>query len=408
MSTQLSLSAVVIGAGPAGLMASEQLAKRNIEVTVFDAMPSVGRKFLRAGIGGLNLTHSENKAQFVQRYTPQAHVEPWLTRFDADALVAWAKALGIDTFVGSSGRVFPTQKKAAPMLRTWLKRLTEAGVRIETRHRWQGWDAQGRLLFQTPQGDLSVTAQVVIFALGGGSWARLGSDGQWLSKFQQRGVACTPFRPSNCGFNYPWSATCQATHQGEPLKSVQLSVQNHRKKGDAVLSKYGLEGSLVYGLSAYIRDEIDAKGKAIIHWDLLPDQSVAAVQAKLTKRRPKDSVSNVLRKQLKLSGAKLALLKELISSEQMRDLNHLAPLIKNLPQTLVSYRPIDEAISTAGGVAFEGLTDGLMLKDIPGTYCVGEMLDWEAPTGGYLLTACFASGVVAGEAAAEFLMGQRR
>lgn len=403
MSSKTSLQAVVIGAGPAGLMAAEQLAKYQISVAVYDAMPSVGRKFLRAGIGGLNLTHSEDKPAFLNRYQPREVVAPWLEAFDADDLVQWAKELGVETFVGSSGRVFPTQKKAAPLLRAWLKRLKESGVTIETRHRWLGWDDDGDLIMQSPEGDLVVKSQVVIFALGGGSWARLGSDGHWLSLFQKQGIDCLPFRPSNCGFNYTWSEEFKRSQAGQPLKGVVLNCNGHTKKGDATLSHYGIEGSLVYGLSATIRDQIELVGEAKVYWDLLPDFSVEEIQIKLQKRRAKDSLSNVLRKQLSLTGSKLALLKALISKEQMQDLAALPHLLKQLPQTLQSCRPIDEAISTAGGVAMTALTDGLMIKSMPGTFCVGEMLGWDAPTGGYLLTACYASGVIAADAAAAYL-----
>ncbi|WP_460051421.1 TIGR03862 family flavoprotein [Sessilibacter sp. MAH2] len=403
MSANISLNAVIIGAGPAGLMAAEQLARHNILVTIFDAMPSVGRKFLRAGIGGLNLTHSENKSDFLKRYTPAHQIEPWLKRFDADALISWVKELGIDTFVGSSGRIFPTQKKAAPLLRAWLKRLKDSGVNIETRHRWLGWDEHGNLRFQNSEGELTVKSEVVIFALGGGSWPRLGSDGRWMEIFRQRGINCQPFRSSNCGFNYSWSDNFQREQQGQPLKNVCLTSQISSKKGDATISAYGLEGSLIYGLSASIQDQISNKGQAIVYWDLLPDCSVTDIRGKLQNRRSKDSLSNMLRKQLGISGSKLALLKELTSKEQMQNIDALAELIKNLPQILPSCRPISEAISTAGGVDFEQLTEGLMLKFTPGIFCVGEMLDWDAPTGGYLLTACFASGVVAGEAAVKYL-----
>ncbi len=384
-------------------MAAEQLAKQQIPVTVYDAMPSVGRKFLRAGIGGLNLTHSEDKPAFINRYQPREAVAPWLDVFDSEDLVQWARELGVETFVGSSGRVFPTQKKAAPLLRAWLKRLKESGVTIETRHRWLGWNDQGDLRIQSPVEELTVRSKVVIFALGGGSWARLGSDGHWLSVFKKHGIDCQTFRPSNCGFNYPWSDAFQQEQGGQPLKGVVLTCGEHTKKGDATLSHYGVEGSLIYGLSAPIRDAIELAGEALVHWDLLPDLSLDEIRAKLKKRRAKDSLSNVLRKQLSLSGGKLALLKALITKEQMQDLETLPALLKHLPQRLQSCRPIDEAISTAGGITMDSLNDELMIKAMPGTFCIGEMLDWDAPTGGYLLTACYASGVVAGKGAVDYL-----
>ena len=409
---QSAVQAIVIGAGPAGLMAAEQLVQAGMSVAVYDAMPSVGRKLLRAGIGGLNLTHAENKADFISRFGQQTEkVEAWLQEFDADALRSWAADLGIETFVGSSGRVFPTAKKAAPLLRAWLHRLRVGGAQFHVRHRWTGWDDQGRLLFSHADGPLAVTAPVIIYAFGGGSWARLGSDGQWRSQFTQRGIQCAPFRPSNGGFRYDWSDDFRADQAGQPLKSVALSVTSvegigWRKKGDAVIAGEGLEGSLIYAASAAIRDQIEQQGSCTVYWDLFPDQSAAHLAQVLSRRRAGDSLSNVLRRQLKLTGVKLALLKELSSKEQMGRIDDLPRLLKALPHHLTACRDIDEAISTAGGVEFAELTEGLMLRQLPGQFCVGEMLDWEAPTGGYLLTACYASGVVAGRAARDYLRQQ--
>ena len=408
------LTALIIGAGPAGLMAAEQLTNAGYRVDIFDAMPTAGRKLLRAGIGGLNLTHAENKSDFVARYgDKQTQISQWLSTFDADDLRAWAKQLGIDTFVGSSGRVFPIEKKAAPLLRAWLKRLKQNGATLHTRHRWLGWAQENQLLFKNANGEFTVSADVIVFALGGGSWAKLGSDGQWLSEFQSQGIQCVPFRASNIGFEAPWPNTFKAEFAGSPLKSVALSVALPngtlwRKKGDAVVSTYGIEGSLVYAASAYIRDAIEhASGCEVqgceVYWDLLPDKTQAQVQNALSQRRKGESVSNLLRKQLKLSPVKMALLKILTDKDQMHDLTQLPALLKKLPQPLTSVRPIDEAISTDGGVAFAELTENLMLHKQPGTFCAGEMLDWEAPTGGYLLTACFASGVVSGQAAVTWL-----
>ena len=393
---------VVIGAGPAGLMAAEQLADAGYPVAVFDAMPSVGRKFLRAGIGGLNLTHDEPWSDFITRYGDKSPIiQTWLDVFGATQLRQWVADLGVDTFVGSSGRVFPVGNKAAPLLRAWIKRLQSRGVTIHTKHRWLGWDADNRLVFDTVAGQRIIQAQRVIFALGGGSWARLGSDGRWLKTFQDRDIPCAPFRPSNCGFNYPWSDDFRAQHAGTPLKSVVLTVKSvngqvWRKQGDALISSKGIEGGLVYAGSAMIRDHIQKQGLCRVYWDLLPDKSIAQIKAALSKRRAKDTLSNVLRKKLGLADGKMALLKGLATKEQMVALDSLPALIKNLPQVLQSPRPIDEAISTDGGVQFDALTSGLALRSQPQFYCVGEMLDWEAPTGGYLLTACFASGVVAG------------
>jgi len=403
------VQAIVIGAGPAGLMAAEQLVKAGMSVAVYDAMPSVGRKLLRAGIGGLNLTHAENKADFIGRYGQQTEkVGAWLREFDADALRLWAEGLGIETFVGSSGRVFPSAKKAAPLLRAWLHRLRAGGTQFHVRHRWCGWDEQGRLIFSHADGQLVVSAPVVIYALGGGSWARLGSDGQWRSQFIGRGIQCAPFRPSNGGFRYDWSDAFRTEQAGQPLKSVALALTTAegkpwRKKGDAVIAGEGLEGSLVYAASAAIRDQIEQQGSCTVHWDLFPDKTAAQLAQVLARRRVGDSLSTLLRRQLKLTGVKLAVLKELSSKEQMGRIEALPSLLKALPQRLSACRDIDEAISTAGGVEFEELTEGLMLRQLPGHFCVGEMLDWEAPTGGYLLTACYASGVVAGRAARDYL-----
>jgi len=390
-------------------MAAEQLTHAGFTVDIFDAMPTAGRKLLRAGIGGLNLTHAETKADFIQRYgAKQAQISQWLSAFDADDLRAWAQELGIETFVGSSGRVFPIEKKAAPLLRAWLKRLKQHGATIHTRHRWLGWDQANQLVFENTDGQYAVNADAVIFALGGGSWAKLGSDGQWLSTFQNHGISCIPFRPSNIGFECAWPNSFRAEFSGVPLKSVALTValpsdETWYKKGDAVISTYGIEGSLVYAASAYIRDNIERDTRCEIYWDLVPDKTEAQVKKALANRRKGETISNLLRKQLKLSAVKMALLKTLTQKEQMHDLTLLPTLLKKLPHSLTGVRPIDEAISTDGGIAFDELTPDLMLQKKPGTFCAGEMLDWEAPTGGYLLTACFASGVISGQAAVAWL-----
>lgn len=408
--TSESATAVVIGAGPAGLMAAEQLNNAGIQVDIYDAMPSVGRKFLRAGIGGLNLTHAEDHRDFVSRYGKQADtVEQWLQAFDASALREWAARLGIETFVGSSGRVFPTAMKAAPLLRAWLKRLRKNGSQIHLRHRWLGWDTKGDLLIENrEQQQFSISPKVVIFAMGGASWSKLGSDGQWQATFEQNAIECQPFLASNCGFNADWRTPFKQDQQGQPLKSIALAysdIHNQRwyKKGEAMISKHGIEGSLVYAASSGIRDQIHARGFCDIHWDLLPDKSLEQLTKAASQKRPKDSLSSFLRRSFKLDASKQALLNQLTSKEQVRDISKLPHLVKNLPQRLESTRPLDEAISTAGGVSMAALTPALMLKNKPGYYCVGEMLDWEAPTGGYLLTACFASGLVAGQDAAKLL-----
>ncbi|MDO9317321.1 MAG: TIGR03862 family flavoprotein [Gammaproteobacteria bacterium] len=421
---------LVVGAGPAGLMAAEQLTKAGIAVHVCDAMPSVGRKFLRAGIGGLNLTHAEDAQSFHSRYSHSQSdvvgadgkgvetVSSWLQDFDADALRHWAQQLGVETFVGSSGRVFPVGLKAAPLLRAWLHRLREQGCVLHTRWRWLGFAkapsaaAQARasytLLFETPEGAQKVSAQVVIFALGGGSWARLGSDGRWLPVLARAGVACAPLKPANCGFDYAWSARLLEQFAGSPLKPVGLTVQDARgqivfsRKGEALVSRHGIQGSLIYAASRYIRDLIDREGEARIYWDLLPDRTLAQAQAALRTPRGKDSLSNWLRKRLGLEGVRLSLFHEL-AGKSGSDAEQLAALLKQLPQSLHQARPIDEAISTAGGVLLNALDDQLMSVVNPGIFFAGEMLDWEAPTGGYLLNACFASGLRAGQGAVAWL-----
>lgn len=402
-------SAVVIGGGPAGLMAAEQLLAAGVSVDVYDAMPSMGRKFLRAGIGGLNITHSEADTAFRRRFaSAQSYTDQWLDAFGTEALLSWCRGLGVETFVGSSGRVFPLEKKAAPLLRRWLQRLRVQGVRLHTRHRFNGWDSSGQLLLDSPNGQIQRQADVVIFACGGGSWAKLGSDGRWLALLKAQGVACTDFLPSNCGFDFNWSSALSEQF-GEPLKNIALGLTTATgepwyRKGDALIASYGIEGSLVYAASSHIRDVISKQGQCTVYWDLFPERSVDALRSAIGKRKPKDSLSNVLRKQCRLSGSKLALLKALTSKQQMTDLASLAELLKALPQSLGSARPLDEAISTAGGVTLSQLNEQLMLKNMPGVFCAGEMLDWDAPTGGYLLTACFASGFVAGRGAASYFL----
>ncbi len=396
----------IIGGGPAGLMAAETLSAAGIAVDLYDAMPSVGRKFLLAGKGGLNLTHSEDFDAFAARFgQARARVEPWLRVFGPEAVRAWAQGLGIETFVGSSGRVFPVEKKAAPLLRAWLRRLRAHGVRLHARHRWLGWasteHAAQVLRFATPEGEREVVHSAVILALGGGSWARLGSDGAWVPMLAARGIAIAPLRAANCGFDAHWSAHLREHHAGAPLKSIALSFAGRRQRGECVVSEHGLEGSLVYAFSAALRDAIERDGRAVPMLDLLPDHSAERVRAEVTRSRGARSVASHLRSRLGLQGVKAALLREVLGADGMHDPERLAAAIKALPIPLVAPRPIDEAISSAGGVAFDALDDGLMLRALPGVYCVGEMIDWEAPTGGYLLTACLASGLVAGRALAS-------
>ncbi len=396
----------VIGGGPAGLMAAEVLSLAGVTVEVYDGMPSVGRKFLLAGVGGMNITHSEPYPAFVARYAERAQdVREWLEPFDGPRLREWIHGLGIQTFVGTSGRVFPTDMKAAPLLRAWLKRLRETGVVIHTRHRWLGWNADGSLRIANPQGELAIRADATVLALGGASWARLGSDGAWVPWLHDRGVPIKPLQPSNCGFEVPgWSALLREKFAGAPLKNVALGLAGEpARKGEFVLTQTGVEGSLVYALSARIREAINHAGSANLHLDLLPDHPVDKVRSILHKPRGSKSMARHLQGQLGLEGVKAGLLRELSDAQTFTDLDALALAIKALPLTLVRARPLDEAISTAGGVDLQGLDKRLMLGAVPGTFCAGEMLDWEAPTGGYLLTACFASGRRAADGVLEWL-----
>jgi uncharacterized flavoprotein (TIGR03862 family) len=399
-------SAAVLGGGPAGLMAAEVLATGGAEVHVYDAMRSVGRKFLLAGKGGLNLTHSEGLDAFVTRFgTRQTEVGAMLSCFGPQQLRDWAAGLGIETFVGSSGRVFPRDMKAAPLLRAWLQRLRALGVQFHMRHRWVGWAGDGALRFDTPQGEMALKPDALVLALGGASWSRLGSDGAWVELLRQRGVALAPLRPSNCGFELDWSEHFASRHAGQALKSVAIELPGTpwRQRGEFVVSRYGIEGSLVYAASAPLREAIDAQGSATLHLDLLPARSLEWVAAELAHPRGSRSLSTHLKSRLGLSGVKAGLLYEVADKATLADAPRLAALIKALPLTLKSMRPIDEAISSAGGVRFEALDDALMLRDLPGVFCAGEMLDWEAPTGGYLLTASMASGRLAGAGALGWL-----
>ncbi|MFA6011758.1 MAG: TIGR03862 family flavoprotein [Desulfobacteraceae bacterium] len=392
----------VIGGGPAGLMAAEVLLKGGIRVDLYDAMPSVGRKFLVAGRGGLNFTHSEPHDQFLSRYGQwRKQLEPLLEAFGPDALCTWFHDLGFETFVGSSRRVFPKNMKAAPVLRTWIKRLLASGLSLHLRHRWCGWNSDNGLCFETLEGERIVHPDAVVLALGGGSWARLGSTGAWVPLLQQCGVSVAALKPSNCGFNVAWSDHLRQRFSGQPLKSVALTFTNSqgtvfRRQGECMITETGIEGSLIYALSASIRDEIDTKQLAVIHLDLAPDWSEQRLIDRLSRDRHSRSMASHLEKAVGIKGLKAVLLREYVSRQDFTDPVRLASSIKNLPVTLVSTRPLDEAISTAGGVTFESLDQNLMIRALPGIFCAGEMLDWEAPTGGYLLTACFSSGYAAG------------
>lgn len=418
----LTIPVAIIGGGPAGLMAAQVLAQAGVAIHLFDAMPSVGRKFLLAGKGGLNLTHSEDADRFAGRYgARRAAIEGLLHDFDAGAMCEWAQSLGVETFVGSSGRVFPKDMKSAPLLRAWLQRLRRPtdsagqaadgmGVQFHMRHRWTGWNDAGNLVFDSPQGEVAVQARAVVLALGGGSWSRLGSNGAWVPLLAGKGVAVAPLLPANCGFDVQggWSAYFKERYAGQPFKSVAMAVststgQQFQRKGEFVATECGIEGSLVYAASALLRDEIIRSGMARLHLDLLPDVPVDKVLAEINHPRGSRSLSSHLKSRLHLEGIKSAILHEVLDKEAFNDPLQLAHAIKALPLTLQAARPIDEAISSAGGVLFEVLSPDLMLEQIPGVFCAGEMLDWEAPTGGYLLQAAMASGYRAGQGVVKYL-----
>jgi uncharacterized flavoprotein (TIGR03862 family) len=398
-------SVVVIGGGPAGLMAAERLLAAGRQVDLYDAMPSVGRKLLLAGKGGLNLTHSEAPAPFLSRYGDRSSaLAPALQQLDGQALRDWAAGLGIRTFVGSSGRVFPDDLKSAPLLRAWLHRLRGQGLRLHMRHRWLGWDAEdpGRLRFATPAGEFARPAEATVLALGGASWPQLGSDGAWMPWLAARGVALAPLRPANCGFDVGWSEHLRSRHAGAPLKSVAIAFGGERRLGECVVTASGIEGSLVYAFAAALRDAIEAEGSACLALDLLPARSADEVAREIAHPRGPRSLATHLKSRLKLDGVKAALIWESVPRADQADPLRLAQAIKALPITLRAARPIAEAISTAGGVRFDALDEQLMLRALPGVFCAGEMLDWEAPTGGYLLSASFATGALAGDAAARW------
>ncbi|MBK7451956.1 MAG: TIGR03862 family flavoprotein [Anaerolineales bacterium] len=388
----------IIGGGPAGLMAAEVLSGHGAQVDVYDSMSSLGRKFLMAGKSGLNLTHSEPFDAFVERYGKRKDViRHWLMNFTPDHLRKWAGDLGVETFVGTSGRVFPVGMKASPLLRAWLKRLDETGVRFYLRHKWVGWNADKALVFETPEGIKAVHADAVVLALGGGSWRRLGSDGAWVDWLSQAGAEVEALKPSNCGFDVDWSEVFQEKYDGHPIKSVVLSFGEFRQQGEFIVTKEGVEGSLIYAASALLRDRIAASGNAVMSLDLAPDITEMQLAERLSKPRGSRSMASHLEKTVGMKGVKAGLLREFVPKDEFSNETRLAFYIKNLPVPLIATRPLDEAISSAGGVKFESLNDDLMLRSMPGVFCAGEMLDWEAPTGGYLLTACFASGRWAGQ-----------
>lgn len=407
------MKVVIIGGGPAGLMAAEAAVATGVGVELYDAMPSVGRKFLLAGKGGLNLSHSEPMESFLSRYgTRRALIEPAIRSFPPAALRAWAHELGVETFVGTSGRIFPTDLKAAPLLRAWLRRLKQTGVQIFVRHRWCGWDKEGNLLFITPQGPQSVHANAVVLALGGGSWPRLGSDAAWVPILSERKIPIAPLKPANCGFDVRWSDHFRTKFAGHPVKTVQVVVKAVdgtviRRMGEFVITANGVEGGIIYMVSAYVRDVIEQKGTATVSLDLVPDRPLQQLTQDLSKPRGKRTVTTHLKRCAGVAGVKAGLLREVVSKDVLTDPVRLATAIKSLPLEFVAPRPLEEAISTAGGLSFEALDARLMLRALPGVFCAGEMLDWEAATGGYLLTACLATGRVAGAGALRWLAERR-
>ena len=380
----------VIGTGPAGLFAAEILSAQGIAVTVYDRMPSVGRKFLMAGRGGLNLTHSEPLERFVTRYgDAAARLRPMLEALPPSALIAWANGLGAETFVGSSGRVFPKAMKASPLLRAWLARLTAQGVVFRLRHAWHGWNDAGALLFEAPQGAVTAMPNATLLALGGASWPRLGSDGGWVSILRDKGVPVAPLRSANMGFDVAWSDVFRGRFAGQPLKNVALRFGGQSSRGDAMITQYGIEGGAVYALAAALRDAVAIDGTATLEMDLRPDLSGEQIARRLTRPRGKDSLANHLRKAMGLSP---------LESNLLREAGMPPERLKTVSLTLVGAQKLARAISTAGGVAWDAIEDVLMLRALPSVHVAGEMLDWEAPTGGYLLQACFATGAWAAHA----------
>jgi uncharacterized flavoprotein (TIGR03862 family) len=395
----------IVGGGPAGLMAAETARAAGLEVDLYEAMGSVGRKFLIAGKGGLNLTHSEARPAFDARFgARRADIGAWLDAMDGDGVRNWARNLGVDTYVGSSGRVFPLDRKAAPLLRGWVRRLRDDGVRFHVHHRWLGWDDAGALRFDAPGGGHRVHADVVVLALGGGSWPQLGSDGAWQPILQARGVDVAPLRPANCGFDVAWSEFFRTRHAGAPIRHVvahwrDAAGQARERQGECVASEAGIEGSLVYAVGADLREAIARDGDVVLHLDLAPERDRAALHAALARPANGRSLGERLRRLAGLDAVKVALVHEALDKAQLADPARVAATIKRLPLRLLRPRPIAEAISSAGGVRLEALDEALMCRALHGVFCAGEMLDWEAPTGGYLLTASLASGRVAAQGA---------
>ncbi|MFZ6751050.1 TIGR03862 family flavoprotein [Undibacterium sp. Ren11W] len=409
MSVTLTPQVAIIGGGPAGLMAAEVLSGAGVQVDLYDSMPSLGRKFLQAGVGGMNITHSEAYDTFCTRYgAHQAQLQAALDQLPPTVLRAWVHGLGIDTFVGSSGRVFPTEMKAAPLLRAWLHRLRSAGVRLHVRHRWLGWSDDGGLRLANRDAEITIHPQATVLALGGASWPQLGSDATWLPYLQAKTVSIAPLQSANCGFETTWSTHLQDRYAGAQIKSVGLSFtdlqgRSETRLGEMLLSADGMEGSLIYAFSQRLRETINQRGSATFTLDLAPGRDAERVLTEVSHPRGSRSLSSHLQGRVGISGVKAALLRELLTKEQFGHPGTLAAMIKALPITVHATRPIVEAISTAGGVSFASLDQHLMLKAVPGVFIAGEMMEWEAPTGGYLLNACFATGMQAGSGVLNWL-----
>lgn len=399
----------IIGGGPAGLMAAEVIASQGLSVHLFDAMPTMARKFLRAGIGGLNITFDEPLDSFLNNYYDRRkNIEPLLRNFSPTDLIAWVNDLGIQTFIGSSHRVFPVEKKASPLLRAWIHRLQKLNVVFHNRHRWLGWNADNSLRFATPTGEVIVNADATLLALGGGSWPQLGSNGDWLPLLQEKGIVINPLRSANCGFSVNWSEFFSDRFAGHPIKSITASMKDcsgntFKKQGELLVTKTGVEGGLIYAISAKARDEIERTGTVVIYIDLSPHRTLQQITERLMLPRDKNSLAKQLKNKIGIDGVKAALLREYSDHSVFSQPQALAKLIKAFPITLNQANPLVDAISTAGGVCFEELDSLQMLKKVGGVFCAGEMLDWEAPTGGYLLSACFASGYSAGQGILQWL-----